>query len=182
MRPKQGGGVRRELLRDLFTGTVLQALADALADRYEKGAPSSAYGVFDLPEGSLNAYAAWGSTAAGWVKQELGRGRVVLLLDFAAYFPSVQPEHIARTFTEAGFARNVGDATLTLFERINGAAAELCRSADGLPIIPDQIVWILSDRILTPFDREVLQISPVRSYVRWVDDCFVSATLATRTK
>jgi len=177
-KPKHSGDVRTERLLDIFTGTLLQVVADALMDAPRQ--PRLDFPFTTVPRKAPHSYESWAKALAGWLQQRLSTGCAVLIVDIADFFPSISPEQIHQAVTGAGLSADVGDAVLVIFDRINQSPSNNSRCGKGLPIIADDIVWIIADLVLRPFDKEAIQEPFVSNYARWVDDCFIACD-ATRT-
>jgi hypothetical protein len=180
-KPKQGGGIRIERLLDIFTGTLLQNVSDALASA---NASSQRLLRGDLPftfmrPDGMHQYEIWAKALAAWLEHRLIEGCAVLIVDFADFFSSITSNQIRQTPVAAGLAADVGEALLSIFDRINGAR-DGSEGTKGLPILPDNIVWTIADLVLARFDEDASLHSSVGDYTRWVDDCFIACD-PTRT-
>jgi hypothetical protein len=173
-KPKQSGGLRFERWVDICTATLLQTVAERLANAAPPSLP--AYGIPFMParrEGPLS-YEAWANALTAWLRQHLTAGHSVLLVDVADYFPSIRPDQIHRAIIGRGLSPEVADATLLLFDRVNCRPARDGKSGIGLPIIADDIAWIVADLVLRPFDDDAQRLRSVRGFGRWIDDCFIA--------
>jgi hypothetical protein len=174
-KPKQGGGVRIERLLDIFTGTLLQNVSDALASA---NASSQRLLRADLPftfmrPDGLHQYEMWAKALTAWLQERLIEGRAVLIVDFADFFSSIHFDQIRQALASAGLAADIGEAVISIFNRINSACDGLSHTK-GLPIVPDHIVWAIADLVLRRFDEHAMLQPSVTNYTRWVDDCFIA--------
>jgi hypothetical protein len=173
-KPKQGTGLRSERFVDLATGTLLQVIADALKERRQLAHQPGRPLAFQV--GNADSYETWAKSLADWIGFELALGRAVIKVDFANFFHNIRPRQIRDAIVAAGLRDSVADAVLSIFNRINSADGERVPAERGLPVLPDEIVWIIADLILLPFDARVQNTARVTSYLRWVDDCFLSCS------
>ncbi|MEY6432055.1 hypothetical protein ABC977_06480 [Thioalkalicoccus limnaeus] len=173
-KPKSSGGQRVERLVDIFTGTLLQSIAMEAQERLWLGS-STAGSAFGAKLGvSTASYAAWAEAVAAWLAQQLGKGLAVVIVDFADFFSSIPPAGIERALADLGLEGHTSRALLAIFERINAAAARGGGIGHGLPTMPDDIAWIVADAVLRRLDTAVTHNASVRTYARWVDDCYVA--------
>lgn len=171
-KPKQGAGERPERLVDIFTGSLLQVVANVLKEKQHSSGSSVRPESLQLPSINGDTYEDWAKSLTNWLRSQIINGRTVVKIDFADFFPNIRRRQMTDAMVAAGLTPTVADALLVIFDHINMAKDSKGQVGEGLPIIPDEIAWIIADLVLEPFDKSVLTIDAVPSYIRWVDDCY----------
>ena len=164
---RQTGGVRREALVDIRTAVHMKRLAA----RIEAAAPDRGASMA-VPRAGVrpvnDGYVAWSSSVLRWIGEHLTGDALVLVVDVADYFRSIDPS-VLETALDAVPDQASGREAFALLRRIGRSA-----SMPGLAVCPDDLVWIAADLVLAPVDARISALAGVRSVARWVDDIFVA--------
>jgi hypothetical protein len=173
-KPRQGGGLRQEVLFDVVTATFLQAVANRLSERDLGLEHSLSARLFGLRLKHENPYQLWSTTVPAWIRRELGEGRVVILGDVRNYYGSIGRARIERALQRGALGDALVADTLARLDAINAIpdAAGITRS--GLPVSPEEFIWLLADLVLAPVDQSIERSAGVLAYARWVDDILIS--------
>jgi len=178
IKPKQGGGLRLEVLPDIFTSTYFQAVADRLAERDLGLASSLSARLFGLRLKQGNPYEVWSSVVPAWIRTELASGHCVVFADIHDYFGSIKLEQIEAALRRAGLEEEIWRSTIALVDALNKTPDEQGAIRSGLPVVPEEFFWLVADLVLAPVDEALDGILPFSAYARWVDDFLVATALS----
>ncbi len=171
-KPKHSGAIRSELLPDILTGTLLQLATERILDHNRFFAPNANDPFASLRVLRQNNYQSWTKTINRWTRHHLAAGRCVIFADLNDYFFNIKAEQIHTVLANSGLSERQVSATIALFEMINrGNSRSHFR---GLPVVPDEIVWVISDRVLVPVDEILLRDPHILEFARWIDDIFIT--------
>jgi len=173
-KPRQGGGLRQEVLFDVVTATFLQAVANRLSERNLGLAHSLSARLFGLRLKEENPYQLWSTTVPAWIRSELAEGRVVILGDVRNYYGSIGRGEIERALHRGALGDTLVAEILARLDAINAIPDAEGSTRSGLPVAPEEFIWLLADLVLAPVDEEVARSPGVLGYARWVDDILIA--------
>ena len=178
-RPRQSGGVRLEILPDIFTSTYLQAVADWIGDRDLGLDNSLSASLFQIRLKSENPYEVWSTSVPAWIRGELGSGRAVVVADLHDYFGSVTASQVAAALRSTGLADELLDGATQLIAAINALPDQMASTRSGIPVVPEDFFWLVADLVMGPVDAAIRRSPSTLSYARWVDDFFIATNRGT---
>jgi hypothetical protein len=173
-KPKQSGGLRLEVLPDVFTGTYLQAVADRLGERDLDLKSSLSARLFGLRLKQENPYEVWSSTVPTWIQRELVSGRVVVIADIREYFGSITRQQIEGALRKAALDEDILQEALCLIDSLNAVPDAHGATRSGLPVAPEEFFWLVADLVLGPVDEALGRTLPSPACARWVDDFLIA--------
>lgn len=156
-RPKHGGGRRVEVVPDFSTSIELQLIAEQVEGR-------------EPPQ----SYESWWDTVSLWIRHALVEGMSVIVADVDNFFESIPALGIKRALHSLDLGEGTIERSLRAIHEINAAPDCDGTIRTGLPVLQDELVWLIADAALGPIDHR-LSIDPiVARHMRWVDDFFVA--------
>lgn len=156
-RPKQGGGWRVEVVPDFSTSVELQLIAERVGER-------------EPPQ----SYESWWDSVSMWIRHALVQGMAVIVADVENYFGSIPTSGIKRALHSLDLDEGSIETTLCAIHEVNSAPDFDGATRTGLPVVQDELVWLIADAVLRPVDQRLSLEPIVARHLRWVDDFFVA--------
>ncbi|MBT4094721.1 MAG: RNA-directed DNA polymerase [Nitrospinaceae bacterium] len=173
-RPKQSGGIRLELIPDVFTSNFLQAAANRIVNSNINFGPALSVRSLNSFQPGKNTYDKWSSSIITWIRNEISQNRVIIITDIHNYYGSISEDKIENALKKTTVDFEDQNMILSIIKDMNTTPYHLSKSRQGLPIAPNDFFWIIADLVLAEIDREIQDVPGVLSYARWIDDFFIS--------